>query len=223
MKPSKTVYLLGTLGVDPQKGFTPLCPNELPVPGGHEIVGALNEMRAFDSLNALSSDAHSRQALFYKPELPQFTPLKHQNVDTVFNMHCEAGTYGAELLDGLPQPIDVHYFVWKGIANDLHPYGACYHDLSETLTTGLIEFYNSYGVKSVIVGGLAFDFCVIASVRQLVKAGFDVAVYLPATRAISKAGYDATLLECEQLSVKLLSTADELSTFADSVLNPYKD
>ena len=24
--------------VDPEKGFTPLCPNELPVPGGDEIV-----------------------------------------------------------------------------------------------------------------------------------------------------------------------------------------
>ena len=28
--------------VDPQKGFTPLCPNELPVPNGDNIVNELN-------------------------------------------------------------------------------------------------------------------------------------------------------------------------------------
>ena len=32
---------IASINVDPQKGFTPICPDELPVPGGDEIVPAL--------------------------------------------------------------------------------------------------------------------------------------------------------------------------------------
>jgi nicotinamidase/pyrazinamidase len=49
------------------------------------------------------------------------------------------GTEGFELLDGLPKPQQYDYFVWKGIESDLHPFGACYHDVSELRTTGVIE------------------------------------------------------------------------------------
>ena len=34
---------IASFDVDAQKGFTPLCPNDLPVDGGHEIVDSLNE------------------------------------------------------------------------------------------------------------------------------------------------------------------------------------
>ena len=35
---------IASFDVDAQKGFTPLCPNELPVPGGDAIAHALNQL-----------------------------------------------------------------------------------------------------------------------------------------------------------------------------------
>ena len=37
---------IASFDVDAQKGFTPLCPNELPVPEGDAIVPALNQLAA---------------------------------------------------------------------------------------------------------------------------------------------------------------------------------
>ncbi|WBJ44485.1 hypothetical protein [Pseudomonas aeruginosa] len=39
-RPSK----IASFDVDAQKGFTPLCPDELPVPGGDAIGAALNQL-----------------------------------------------------------------------------------------------------------------------------------------------------------------------------------
>lgn len=66
------------------------------------------------------------------------------------------GTPGFELLDDLPAPLDYDYFVWKGVEPDLHPYGACYHDLAEKRSTGVIEFLRQNDVDLVLVGGLAW-------------------------------------------------------------------
>jgi nicotinamidase/pyrazinamidase len=34
----------------------------------------------------------------------------------------------------------------------MHPYGSCYHDLAEKLSTGAIEYLRCQEVKIVIVG-----------------------------------------------------------------------
>jgi nicotinamidase/pyrazinamidase len=177
---------IASFDVDAQKGFTPLCPAELPVPGGDAIVPALNQMAACAQLRIGSKDAHSPQAAWVvdsHAEMLRALPLA--NADLTWVSHCVPGTQGFELLDGLPAPLDYDYFVWKGVEPDLHPYGACYHDLAEKRSTGVIEFLRHNGVERVLVGGLALDYCVKTTALQLRRAGFEVIVYLPACRAIA--------------------------------------
>lgn len=160
--------------VDAQKGFSPLCPNELPVEGGDEIVDELNHQASLCRIRVGSKDAHSQHAEFVGKTWPR---------------HCEVGTYGFELLDGLPKPDDYDFFVWKGMENHLHPYGACYHNEDWQLrkkTTGVIEYLRSEGIKLVIVGGLATDYCVKNTALQLKDAGFEVLVNLKACRGITE-------------------------------------
>lgn len=175
--------IIASLDIDAQKGFTPLCPSELPVPGGDEIAAALNAQAVLASLRVGSKDAHPEGALWATGR--PFVPLSHANVDLSWPSHCVPGTPGFELLDGLPAPIDYDFFVWKGIEPDLHPYGACYHDLAGRRSTGLIEFLRSRGVTTVLAGGLATDYCVKTSVLQLRQAGFRVIVHLDACRGIA--------------------------------------
>lgn len=177
--------LTASLDVDAQQGFTPLCPEELPVPKGDEIVEELNRQAGAARLRIGSKDAHCRAALHIATAAaPQFTPVGAPNTDIRWNAHCIMGTRGAELLPGLPHWLAYDYFVFKGIEPDAHPYGACYHDLGDTRSTGLIEYLRQNRIETVLVGGLATDFCVKTTVLQLLSARFKVVLNLAACRGI---------------------------------------
>lgn len=172
--------------VDAQKGFTPLCPDELPVYGGETLAAALNHQAAFAKLRVGSKDAHPANAIWKAGEgRPQFAPVHGKSVDIRWNLHCVSGTKGHELIDGLPHPADYDFFVQKGVEPDMHPYGACYHDLAERQSTGVIEFLKCTDIETIIVGGLATDYCVKTTALQLRRAGFQVVVNLAACRGIA--------------------------------------
>ncbi|MDH1053213.1 nicotinamidase [Pseudomonas alcaligenes] len=207
---------IASFDVDAQKGFTPLCPDELPVPGGDAIAPALNQLATRASLRLGSKDAHSPQAAWVAPSHAEMLkPLPLANADLSWVSHCVPGTPGFELLDELPAPLDYDYFVWKGVEPDLHPYGACYHDLAEKRSTGVIEFLRHNGVNRVLVGGLALDYCVKTTALQLRRAGFAVDVYLPACRAIAEDTANSACAEMRAAGIALHASLDEL----DAALN----
>lgn len=209
---------IASFDVDAQKGFTPLCPDELPVAGGDEIVPALNEMARRAQLRVGSKDAHSPRAAWVVDNAAQMLqPLALANADLTWVSHCVPGTAGFELLDGLPAPVDYDFFVWKGIEPDMHPYGACYHDLAERRSTGVIEFLRQSGVDLVLVGGLALDYCVSTTALQLRRAGLAVVVYLPACRAIDENGAQTACTAMRDAGIVLCRNLPELdaATAAD--------
>lgn len=202
---------IASFDVDAQKGFTPLCPNELPVPEGDAIVPALNQLAARAQLRIGSKDAHSPQAAWVVSEHAQMLqPLPLANADLTWVSHCVPGTPGFELLDGLPAPLDYDYFVWKGVEPDLHPYGACYHDLAEKRSTGVIEFLRQNDVDLVVVGGLALDYCVKTTALQLRRAGFEVIVHLPACRAIASETAENACIAMREQGITLAASLEQL-------------
>lgn len=171
--------------VDPQKGFTPLCPDELPVPDGHNIVPELIGQNAIVAYNTVSKDVHPSNAIWLATsDKPQLSPVEGENVDIRWNAHCMSGTKGAELLDGIGKMSDFDYIVVKGTEPDLHPYSSCYHDLKKTISTGLIEWYNSKDISTIIVSGLATNYCVSETCKDLSNAGFQVILNLGGCRGI---------------------------------------
>lgn len=199
---------IAAFDVDAQKSFTPLCPDELPVPGGHEIVAELNAQACLAACRLGSKDAHSPMAIWRATaQTPMLTPLEAAQADLHWNMHCVPGTRGFELLDGLPAPVDYDFFVWKGVEPDMHPYGACFHDLQERRSTGVIEFLRERGITAVIVGGLALDYCVKTTALQLRRAGLDVVINLAACRAIAPGSAATALAELAQAGVRTAADA----------------
>jgi nicotinamidase/pyrazinamidase len=191
--------------VDVQKGFTPLCPGELPVEGGDTLSDALNRQAGMARLRVGSKDAHPENAVWRAEEgKPQFSPVAGPNVDIRWNIHCVVGTRGHELIDGLPHPSSYDYFVQKGIERDMHPYGACYHDLAERQSTGVIEFLKMNGIEAVLVGGLATDYCVRTTALQLRRAGFRVIVNLAACRGIAPETVDAAIASMKGAGVEVV-------------------
>lgn len=178
---------LASIDIDAQQCFTPLCPQELPVHQGDKISDELNAQAKYSKLRVGSKDAHSPHALWVTDDnnlIFQEMGSQHENIDKYWPEHAIPGTRGFELIPGLPSPCEYDFFVWKGIELDMHPYGACYHDLSEKMSTGLIEYLKYNKITHVVAGGLSLDFCVKTTVLQLLQAGFKVIVNLSATRGL---------------------------------------
>ena len=212
--------LVASIDVDAQKTFTPLCPNELPVPEGEKIGPALNALAAYADLRVMTKDAHSAQAPWVVDSPEQMLQaLDLENADVTWVAHAVPGTTGFELLDELPSPLDYDYRVYKGIEPDLHPYGACYHDLQEQVSTGLIEWLNYQNVGIVLLGGLALDYCVKTTALQLKRAGFDVVVVLEACRGIASDTSETAKTEMLAANIQLCEQICQLPALLASINN----
>ena len=128
--------------------------------------------------------------------------VEGDNVEEHWPVHAVPGTEGFELVPGLPRPAEYDFFVWKGVELDMHPYGACYHDMAETMSTGVIEWLRAREVSHVLVGGLATDFCVKATALQLQRAGFQVVLNLAACRGIAEESIEEALSEMRAAGIR---------------------
>lgn len=145
------------LVVDVQRGFTTLCPQELPVPGGLEIVPAINcllEM-PWSRIDA-SQDWHP-------PDHRSFFGRE----DNLYPPHCVIGTAGAEYLPGLHT--QRFHAIWrKGYQRDFEAYAVTAQH------PGFIDALRASGIKAVVVCGLATNICCFFAARDLRRAGFGV-------------------------------------------------
>jgi nicotinamidase/pyrazinamidase len=202
---------IASLEVDAQNGFTEHCPDELPVPEGHKIAAALNAQAKLAAYRIGSKDAHPANPEWLASEAhPIFSLLNKKNMQHYWPKHCVPGTEGFKLVEGLPHPSEYDYYVWKGIEPDMHPYGACYHDLQEKLSTGLIEFLLYKNITTVLVGGLATDYCVKTSVLQLLKAGFRVILNLAACRGLDPVSTEEAIEQMQNAGVEVVHSSEVL-------------
>ena len=198
-----------SMDVDAQNGFTPICPNELPVPNGNRIVEECNKNATKAVYRYMSKDAHPPKSA-WAIDKPVLTPIEGlKNVDCVWPTHCVVGTHGFELLDGLPKPCEYNFLVYKGVEQDMHPYSPIYHDLGKKISTGVIEKAKFDEVDTFILGGLALDYCLGEAAFDLKNAGFRVIINLGATKAI---GDEKAFVEkAEKAGIEFVNSADEIT------------
>ena len=205
--------ITASFDVDPQCGFTPICPNELPINEGDLIAGSLNEQAKFAEYRVVSKDCHPAEAPWItdKPD-EVMTPVQgeYPNLDIKWPAHCVVGTRGNDLIPGLPDEKSYDLVIEKGVDPLKHPYGACYHDLAESEGTGAIEWLQQRKIKLIIVGGLATDFCVKTTVLQLCNAGFEVIVNLAACRGVADESTKSAMVEMREKGVKFIDNSSEL-------------
>ena len=203
--------------VDPQCGFTPLCPDELPVADGDAIVSELNAQAGFARLRLVSKDCHPVEAPWVaatQQEILQPVEGDYPDLDVKWPPHCVVGTRGNQLIPGLPAEQDYDLVVEKGNDPVMHPYGACFHDLKEQISTGAVEWLRQNNIQTVLVGGLATDYCVKTTALQLVKSGFKVIVNLAACRGVAEETTAAAIDEMRQAGIILIAGSRELEVAA---------
>lgn len=210
--------MIVSIDVDAQKTFSPLCPAELPVMEGNLIVEELNAQAKLADLRVMTKDAHSPSAKWLvENPADMLKPTGLNDADLTWVSHAIVGTYGYELLDGLPQTKEYDYCVWKGVDPELHPYGACFHDIEEKLSTGLLEWLKCKGADMIIVGGLATDYCVKTTVLQLLKGGkWKIIVNAAACRGIAPDTVNAAWKEMFDAGAVILENTEKIYNYINN-------
>jgi nicotinamidase/pyrazinamidase len=189
------------LVVDAQCGFTTLCPEELPVPGGLAIVPFINQLLKVEWARVdASQDWHpSDHRSFFGKE------------DNLYPPHCVAGTRGAEFLPGL----DTHRFhtIWrKGFQRDVEAYAITAQHPAYP------QLLRASGITTVVVCGLAINICCFFAARDLRQAGFRVLLVEDASAGIDVPAanlfQEQAKMEGQKLGVEYVTTAAVLTAIA---------
>lgn len=171
---SKTALIV----VDVQKDF---CPGgALAVKGGNEVVGVLNRyIEACEKGGAavyLTRDWHPRNHSSFKEFGGPWPP------------HCVQETEGARFHPGLKAPPEATV-----ISKATHPDWDAY---SEFERTNLELYLKRSGIKRLLIGGLATDYCVKSTVLDACRLGFETYLLIDASRGIDvKAGASKRAVE----------------------------
>jgi nicotinamidase/pyrazinamidase len=153
--------------VDVQRDF--LRGGSLAVPDGDAVVPVLNQyLRQFEAAGLptiATRDWH---------------PVDHCSFVAeggTWPAHCVQDSPGAEFAEALRLPDDT-VLISKGTKSDAEAY-------SGFDSTDLARRLNDAMVTRVFIGGLATDYCVLATVRDAISAGFEVFLLRDAVRAVN--------------------------------------
>jgi len=153
--------------VDVQRDFLP--GGNLGVPQGDAVVPVLN--RYIDAARRkgipvfASRDWHPERHCSFKSQGGPWPP------------HCVADTPGAAFAEKLRLPADA-IVIDKATRAEADAYSAF-------ADTALADRLRARGVKRLLVGGLATDYCVLNTVRDALAEGFEVLLLEDAIRAVN--------------------------------------
>jgi nicotinamidase/pyrazinamidase len=188
------------VAVDVQNDFAD--PNgSLAVAGAEAILPILNEeiaaARAAGAFVAYTRDWH-----------PASTPHFAKDGGT-WPVHCVGGTWGAEFHPDLSA--DAGPCVRTGTGGEDGYSGFTMRDLhtGAAVPTELDGLLRSQGVRRVVVGGLATDYCVKATVLDALALGYETRVLVDAVRPVDLAPGDGdrALAEMERAGAHLVRSA----------------
>ncbi len=177
---------------DIQKDFLPK--GALPVKESDEIIPVLNEYaKIFKKAEAhviASRDWHPPKHISFQAQGGPWPP------------HCVKDTEGAKFSPDLKLPEGTP-IISKATDSSKEAY-------SVFDETGLDKQLKDQGVKRIFIGGIATDYCVVNSVLDARKKGFDVVVLADATR-----GIDTTLGDVEKAFETMKRKGAFLATMTD--------
>lgn len=167
--------------VDVQNDFLP--GGSLAVPRGDEVVPVLNRyLRAFAALPVYATrDWHPARHCSFREQGGPWPP------------HCIADTRGAQFAAALQLPPAV-VIIFKATSTEQDAY-------SGFQGTDLDDRLRAANIHRLFIGGLATDYCVLNTVRDALRFGYEVLLLGDAIRAVDVRPGDGQRAEQEMLSL----------------------
>ena len=188
--------------VDIQNDF---CPGgALAVSGGDQIVPVINKLIPHFSLVVSTQDWHPANHISFKERGGPWPP------------HCVQGSRGADLHSDLKTDTVAYYFR-KAATPDKDDYSEFAGRDDEGRTPD--EVLKGHGVKKLYVVGLATDYCVLETVLDGLKLGYEVYAVTDAMRAVNVAPDDGdqALRKMSDKGAKLVHSDEVLNLAGSSV------
>ena len=181
--------------IDVQNDF---CPGgALAVPEGDAIVAGINALMADFEAVVLTQDwhpaGHSSFASAHAGAAPYDVAQMPYGPQVLWPDHCIQGSDGARFHEALDQD-RVDLIIRKGYNPAIDSYSAFFENDHST-PTGLEGYLRTRGIDSLVMVGLALDFCVNFSAVDAAKLGFKVDVRQDLCRAIDLDGSLAAALD----------------------------
>jgi len=177
----------GLVLVDVQNDF---CPGgALPIEKGDEVVPVLNQW--IEAAQAKGIPIYASR---------DWHPLQHVSFEVqggTWPPHCIQDTDGAAFHPELRLPKNA-VKITKGVRFDQDQNSAFDQ-------TGLAEQLKRNNVKRLWVGGLALDVCVLATVLDARRLGFEVHVILEATRPVTPEGGEEAIRRMREAGATIVS------------------
>jgi nicotinamidase/pyrazinamidase len=201
--PQTTALLL----VDIQPDFLP--GGALAVEDGDAILDPVRRLVESDpfGLYVATQDWHPPGHVSFASSHPGRNPLEvielHGHDQTLWPDHCVQGTGGAELHPSIPwdrvsaiirKGTDARTDSYSGFRNNWNPEG-------DRPATGLAGYLRDRGVGTVVLCGLARDFCVKWSAEDAAAAGFRSIVLWDLTRPVDPTSDDTVRHDLERTGV----------------------
>lgn len=176
--------------IDVQNDF---CPGgALAVPRGEEVVPVANRLLANMPLSVITQDWHPKGHVSFASScgaVPYSIDASSSPPRMLWPDHCVAGTPGADFHPLLEQN-RARLILRKGTSPDLDSYSA-FIENDHLTPTGLGGWLASLNVSSVVLVGLATDYCVKATALDARALGFSVAIVKEGVRGVEASPGDA--------------------------------
>ncbi len=166
----------------------------LAVTGGRALVPVINQLiKQYDHVVA-SQDRHPAGHHSFASSHPEFEPgqtiMIHDKPQILRPDHCIQHTPGAQLVNEL----DIHgidHIIYKGTQLDIDSYSAFY-DNNHLYKTPLDDYLKQQEIWSLIICGIATDYCVRATVLDALQLGYEVTVVTDACAAVNIQPHDGS-------------------------------
>lgn len=202
------------LAVDVQNDF---CPGgALAVAHGDAVAPVVNRLAPLFAIRVATQDWHPTDHVSFASTHPGKAPYDAAEpgadgrASTLWPDHCIQDSHGAAFhprFDERP----FNFVVRKGSRRDLDSYSAFFEN-DGTTQTGLDGLLRGLGVETVVLAGLAFDYCVFFSALDAKRLGYKVFVVVDATRPVDAPPGNAVRTETQlrQAGVCLVQSSELL-------------
>ena len=129
---------------------------------------------------------------------------------SIWPEHCVQGSQGADFYEELDlRPVNL--ILRKGFRKELDSYSAFFENDRRT-STGLDAYLKTHSINTVVLGGLATDYCVLYSAMDAVSLGYNTIVVNDAVRGLDSppGSVDEAIRAMREAGVNITESGDLL-------------
>ena len=171
--------------VDLQIDFLPI--GALPTNDGDAVIPIANELMDQFELVVATQDWHPANHKSFAAMHPWRKPGQVIDLNglsqVLWPIHCVQESFGADFAPGL-NTAKITKIIQKGTDPEIDSYSG-FFDNGHRKATGLEDYLKQYGIKHLVIMGLATDYCVKHTVIDALDLGFSVEVIERGIRAVN--------------------------------------